>query len=994
VTRKAAARGASTAHASTAHAPTALALAALLGLIPALAPSLLVGGEAPEENQDLLFARALVDRGWAVVAEPVIDRGIAATGSAAKDKARFQVLRGMLFVQVAKRAQAAAREEAFKEAFKEIDALLKTSVRPDAREGQDLGEFFVDAAVVVANAARDEATPEKAAGFRKRAETMIDQAEKIFRARLEKAQATPAAGSSEASEDEGSEQVTQATEDELNAAFNLAHTIMRKGMIQDDKEKKKTAFTLAIRHLEDFQATYAGALLAYQAANLTGQCYNELEQYGNAMTAFEGAIALVDVFRERPGAKPVIDHPIAAEIIQQGFFYKAQAANKAGKHEESFKTAAAAMNTFPASFRKKPIGLAIRIEGARAQFKMGKDQEARQKLDEVIRDDPDGPMGAEARLLLGEMVGAADIGGDVVSALQGFFERGEYLRLIGTCRSVLARSDGLSDKARAEKAPPVLLWLGKGYSAMRRNREAAIAFEEILANFPDYKEAPEAAFQAVKARLLANVSSPSALDKARYDENLKTLVTKYPKSSQAAAGKYLEADALVEADKFEEAAKMYLSVPEAAGKLHDNAVYQAGLAYWSLAVRSKTYKDAKPWYEQGEKIFKDVIADASKNEAGVDRDRLDNRLKLRAAARVKLADTYASYSLKKYKEALEVIEACDAEDKPSPEDIVFLTQSRVRANAALDDVEKAEAAMNLLKERAPDFGMIPTLCREIARAYDRKATAAEKSGATDQYKALITKAIDFYSQWYSEYERIYGRPPAASPALKAISERALAIALEVTGLPAGKDSFSDCIGKTDIPQEEWKHAALLLNAARGKDIDWLGIARIGRAYGFMGDWKKCRGLLEDALVRGGLIPAIGLASPKPKFEALQRNPELIDFFIDLGYAELIPASRGGTTRARNIFAAAFEVIGGQRETGPWWKCRYGSLASHVKDGDYDKARGQLNILKQAFPQWDGGTFGLKGPFEALEKELESKQPGKVTPAEPDAEGAEKPAEKE
>ena len=39
-------------------------------------------------------------------------------------------------------------------------------------------------------------------------------------------------------------------------------------------------------------------------------------------------------------------------------------------------------------------------------------------------------------------------------------------------------------------------------------------------------------------------------------------------------------------------------------------------------------------------------------------------------------------------------------------------------------------------------------------------------------------------------------------------------ALEVTGLPADKDSFTDCLGKTDLPKVEWERATKLLEADR------------------------------------------------------------------------------------------------------------------------------------------------------------------------------------
>src|SRR6185436_9650782 len=117
--------------------------------------------------------------------------------------------------------------------------------------------------------------------------------------------------------------------------------------------------------------------------------------------------------------------------------------------------------------------------------------------------------------------------------------------------------------------------------------------------------------------------------------------------------------------------------------------------------------------------------------------------------------------------------------------------------------QKAEESLQLLKQKQPNIKIIPQLCREIAGAYDRLAEERKKGGEGDkEYRTLISKALEFYSDWLDESNRLkltvsptllVGTPAKpGAPARPGIANRAHAIALEATGLPAEKDSFTDC----------------------------------------------------------------------------------------------------------------------------------------------------------------------------------------------------------
>ncbi len=965
-----------------------LALAALAALAVSLSPAA-HPAEENKENRDILFARALIDRGFGIVAEGVIERSLAAPGTSEVDKERFQVLRLMLSLRNASRSGAGGRDEAFKEAFAALDAVVGQDgkVKAGGQAASDLGEFLLEGSTTVAEEARSESTPEKAAEFRKRAVAMVEAAEKIFEARLEAARSkasAPSKSGEEEAEDDGGPRVSR---EEMEAAYNLARARMQRGKVLDAKGEREQAFKEAIRNLEDFQATYADTLLVYQSAILAGQCWNEMENYSKAMDSFEGSVQLIEQFREDGGGPIKVDNVVAADIIQRGLYLKSQAANRAQKYSDGLLSVKRAFDIFP-EITRRPIGLALRVEKGRALIKLGKAEEARGVLQEVDKDDPDGPMGADARKLLGEIVSVLKIKGerDLAPIMIDLIDRGRYMDAIETCRRIIAQLDGLPDAERADKVPAILIWLGKIYSLkeVKRFQEAAIAFEELCERFPGHKLAPEAAYQAVKARLLANIAAPSKLDQDRFEDDLRRLQEKYKGSEQAGRAQFIQADIKFEQGEYEEAAKIYLGVPKSAGQFWDNALFQAGLCWWNLAVRSKTIAAARPYYEKAEKVFKEVEALAGQSE-GLDADRVQNRIKLKVTARVKLADIESSFALKKYKEALAVIEACDKEDRPTPDETVLLLMSRVRAQAALDDPRKAEESLQLLKRKQPASRIIPQLAREVAGSFDRLADEARKKGpeGEKEYRALISKALEHYAEWLDESNRLKAavsptllmgtpaKPPA--PARPGIANRAHAIALELTGLPEKKDSFSDCLGRADIPRAEWERAVKFLEAAKPpKSDDWLPPTNIGRAYGFLGEWPKARAALEEALVWGGLLAATGEMKPAPRPEALEKAPDLLDIFIDLGFAELIPARKGGLARAQSIFDNAFKLA--QRDTCAFWKCRYGYIWAEFKEGNYDRAQSFMNSTKRA-PEWEtGDACGLKEQFNALEKEIQAKSP--------------------
>jgi tetratricopeptide (TPR) repeat protein len=955
-------------------------IAALLAVLlaPAAGGGLAAEPAAAARKDDLTFARALVERGWTVVAEPVIERGLAGGGA---EKERFRVLQADLLLKAARRIGGAQpRAEAFKRAFVVLDDLLAGAGKDPGPAGVELGEFLVTSCSTVAEEARKETEAARAAELKKRAVKMVDAASAIFTARLEAAQKSGGAPAKAGEDSEDEQGAGSASREEMDAAFNAARVEYERGLVLDDKVEREAALRGAIRKLEDFQASYADTLQAYQSANLVGQCWNELGDFRKAAQAFEGAASLAEQFKDGSG-QPHVNHPVAAEIIQRALYFKAQASNRAGKPADARAAVDRAIRLFP-EVRKRPIGLALRIEGGQAFAKQAKYREAEAALREVVQDDPEGPGGAQARERLGDLIGKGDsrMEGDLGPIIEGLFQKNEVARAIRILRQALARFDlqGSLDAAAkrdlAEKAPPVLMWLGKAYDKSERNREAALVFEELMERYPAHKLAPEAAFQSVRSRLLANAAASSKFDQERYEEDLKRLTDKYPRSPQAAAGQFLKAEEAMKAGKFDDAVRLYLAVPETAGQYRDTALYQAGLAAWSRAVRTPSLKDAKPHYDRAEKILKDTLAACTKEEPGQDPDRAQNRARVRVAARVKLADIYSSSAIKRFPEALQVIDATQKEDSPDPDQVALLNQSRVRTLSALGRLDDAVQAYQALRQSHPSTRLLASLCREVAMAYDNRAAEVHKAGGDGQkdYKPLLSKALEFYAAAFDESRRLRAPFPASTQVKTA--DRALAIALEVTGLPEGKDSFTDLLGKPPPPREVWERAVKLLEEAKpkqrgSKGTDWLPLAKLGRAYGFLGDWVKARAALEEALVWGELLASTGEAEPTPKQAALEKAPDLLDIFLDLGFAELIPAKKGGVGRARAIFDKGFDLA--QRDTCPWWKCRYGFIASEIKDGNYDKADGLLRIAQNA-PEWSGPRCGLKEQFDALAKELESK----------------------
>ncbi len=977
-------------------ARTAAAICAAL-LAPSVAGSAGLFGATP--NQDIDFARKLVQRGWAVVADRVVERGLASTNPA--DGEIFRIIRVDLLVRAAATtAGAAAREEAFKKAEAGLDELLK-DVKSSGAAASDLGEFLLSGCSVLATEAGRVTDASRAGELRGRAKRMVELAEKVFYELREKARSAPASGNA-GGEERGDEESgsLEASSEEMAAAYSFARVFYEHGRILE-KAEKTAMIQRSIRELEDFQATYPGTPLSYQAAILAGQCYNELEDYRRAADAFGGVKNLLEFFKREDG-QVIVDNPVAADILQRGYYLKAQASNRCQRFNDARAAGEEALTLFPA-IKRLSIGLAIQVEGALALIKLGRAAEGVKILREVSKADPAGRAGEQARELLTRFSGAGGGGEDAEAIVSGFLERGEISGAIRACRQILSHM-GAADP----RSVPILLLLGKSYARAKRQLEAAIAFEEIMERFPDHQLASQATFEAVRSRLLADVAASSKFQQAKYQANLNRLTTKYKGSKESGLGILLQADGAFDKHDFEKAAQLYLQVPESAGEYRDNAHFQSGLAHWNLGIRAKGLKAGKPNFAKAEEVFLKVVEAAAKEDPALGAERLRNRKKLRIAARVRLADMYSMGALlpeRGHTDALKVIEAA-REDETDAEQEGLLNQSRVRTLAALDRLADAVQAFRALKTKFPESRILPQLSHDLALAYDRQARkAAEKNAPKDgrkngsengpkngpkngaangqrngaasneEYRAHLSTALEFYAEWHNESRRL--KVPVQPKTLEKTSERALAISLELTGLEEGKDSFTDAFGRTDIPKEAWDRAVRLLEEAqpkKGSEVKWELLARLGRAYGFAGNWPKARASLDEALVRGGLLTAIGEAKPAPKVEALEKNPDLLDIFIDLGYAEMIPAKKGGFGRARAIFEAAFP-LSTVRDSAPSWKCRYASFAIQAKEGNYDAVDGILKNMKQAFPDWDGNRFGLKGAFEALEKEVAAKLPG-------------------
>jgi TolA-binding protein len=944
------------------------------------------GGRAAlseEDNQELRFVRGLIERGWTVVADPVIERALKAAGPADKD--RFVLLRAQLLLQGGKDAAGARpRAEAFKKAFAAIEELIPADKRlkTDGVQGAELGDFLISGASLLGEAARRESEAARVAELRKYALRMIDAASQVFKARVEAAR--QAGGTRGQAEEEEESADSAASRDEMDAAYNLARAGFERGLLVDDKKEKTAALVEARKGFEDFQATFAETPLAFESGIFIGRIWNELENPAKAMEAFEGAASLTELFKDDRGNVHV-DHPLAADIVQRALFLKAQAGNKCQKYAEAREAAFRALKLFP-KIRRTPIGWAIRLEGGQALAKLGKVQEASRMFREVEQEDPEGPGGIAARERLRPFVTIDSGGAD--AAIRGMREKGDVPGAIRVCRQILSRLDP-SNKQSNEKAAPILLEMGRTYSQTERQREAALVYEDLAERAPDHKLAPEAVFQAMKARLLANSKAPSKIDADRYEDNLKKLMSRYPDSPQAAAAKYLKGEEAMEAGRWVEAKTLYLEVPENAGIYRDNALYQAGLAMWMQGLRWKTAKERSEGYQEAEKLFQGCLAIYLKEDARLDPERLQNRVKLRIATRVKLADIYSSPTVKKYGKALEQIEAVEREETVDNAQTVLLGLSRARALANLERLDEAVRALEAVRKADRDNRSLPILSHEIALGFDRQAQKSRQEAKGEksekEYRANLVKALEYYAQWLDDSKRFKLR---ISPKMATdTADRALAIALEVTELPEKKDSFTDALdrvlpgrnGGKALPRAEWERAARLLEEARPKRIagqatDWLPLVKLGRAYGFLGDWAKARDALEEALVWGGLLASTGEASPAPKFEALNKAPDLLDIFIDLGFTELIPAKKGGLARAQAIFDKAAQSTGMDRESCAFWKCRYGILAAETKEGNYERAHAQLNIVRGKFPEWDKGGCGLKERFEELKKELEAKLP--------------------
>jgi tetratricopeptide (TPR) repeat protein len=969
----------------------ALGIALALASGPALAED--EGGDKqqqapPRQHPDLVFADALgFSREWYDLAYQVLDGLEQSRKARPEDIDAAKLLRADLMVREAgsmrDRSKAPERIEEARKLYE--DLAQKRSGTPVGTEASlRMGQIYLTEGDSAALRMKSTDDAETRAQARKEADEKFRDAEKYFSKLVEKYQ--------DAIEPDDVYKL-------MVARFSRAQALYQLGELADKGKERDELLTKARDAFMEVNTEHGDQPKGYEAAIFLGLVQKDLGNFDGAVDAFKSAIALKDWFFNHDDGKYYFPDPYYMDIVARAFLFQAQTFNDPMKeYQKAADTVKKLFDILP-NYQREKLGLAARLEEARARYGLGDAKKGAEICQKVIEEDANGPWGRLAKEIMtgGAGSGAVALNPDRrLSASESMIDRGRVPEGLNQLRLLISDLEAAGGDDAAKWLPTCWFKLGNSYYQLRRFDEAAAVFDALSTRFRTSELAPRALFYASICRSALNGARPTEFDKSRYLETLRRLSTEYPNDPTAKASAFLLGNERFEARDYPAAAREFEKVAPSAGEYYDAALYQIGLAYSMEARRlwyeAKDTAQAKILYASARSALEKAVrwADGDAFEKGgvqKDTERGQNLRKLAFRARCRLAEILLQPAVRDAAKALEAAQAAEAGlgQNPDPEMLADARLLVVEGYLSSGELDKAEAAQARLAEGAPESPRTARGERELAIEFDKAASGkrdeAKKANrpVPAEYKDLLARSADHYARW-AAISRKADLPVPAADYVKA-GDRLYSMALELNDLPETA-AFPDVDDLTKLPAaNRFGDAAVAYEGALagGAQEAWLTRVKLSTCYGFVRAWQKAGATFEPLIASEKLLKEEKDENGKPFYSidpaaVKEKRAVLLFAYADFGHVlcELAKQDRKLLDKALEVFARVVAVAPADSQL--WWRSKYDYFAAAYEKGDYESALIGLRSMQRMNPNFDNGRFGLKGKYQALLKKAESKQP--------------------
>ncbi len=925
---------------------------------------------AQDEDSDL--ARTLTQRGWFDLAEEVCNGILKSARSADARSSVPLIISEIRLAQASTETDLAKQEQMVDDAVNILQKFVKENAAHklalDARIS--IGWAMARKAKLITEALDVEADNAKHAELKKKAATVYGEAEKFYRETLATLQAQ-----------KQTEEVENAT---MDARLELPRTLYERSKQADDEDKKKI-LKEAGKLLTDFEFDYGDRPIAFEAMLLGGQCMLEAGDWKQAEVKLRGTIAL----KHRLAEAKIRPNDYHNRIIYDGYIAMTQMYTRSGRASDA-KNFVDQVFKENKGIEKEWAGLALKLEKADAHLLARESGAANSLYNEVQKADPEGRYGAIARKKLSS--GGAASGGSAVlamspdqamSAAEGYLSKEQWKEAAGALRRCIEGCTAEAD--RTKYIAQAYNRLGQCMQSMKRNYEAALAFEIVCRLAPKDPLAGESCYEVLRC-----YNSEFAVSGEKRDEDAKQRAMQHlgsvHKDHPAAINiPYILAEEVEAKGDLRAAADKYLTVTEKA-PAYEQALVRAGHCYrvdsflkWSKGNKDDALKaDMKLALKKAEDAFQKFLGRPV--PSGLTPDQLKARNNLIFLANDGLARIYMHEAIGRAADCLTFLEKV-AKDIPADDARLGKNWAlQIQAMITLGKLDPAMALLERMFEKFPDGAAIAQAAKSVAIKLDEQTQELIKAKAEQaKINANLKKISRYYAKWLNEGPA--GGLRITMDDVLAVADTLYIIAKQLNQLDDTTISFLDLKGKKVGERQYWSDAAfvhtLLVDGKVGKLSDKQKITlmtRLARCYSFTADnaedWAKAKEQYENIVKAYKLVDD----SSALNVPVLQKNPSLLGVYLELGYVFYEMGRKGQKfyfDSASTVFGNLLRVA--KADSEPWWLAKYMGISilyERGKDSDIKLAKIAIENLEKNNPEFDGGKHGMKDRFLELRKKID------------------------
>lgn len=762
----------------------------------------------------------------------------------------------------------------------------------------------------------------------------------------------------------------------VSALYNLPRTYyFHSLLIPKGGLGKSLLLEKAITGFQEFGLDYSNLILNYEGMIMMGLCDKDLENFDNALGAFEDTIKQLRESYD-PDSKGVFPlTPEESDTLSRAVLQKMLLLYDLKRHEDALAISKKFFETTPDPL-ETASGLAVLAQQAETQIAQGDLKGANDSANKLVDFDGNGIWGAKGREIQAQLLqgpGSSKIGAvDTLKIAASLANKGQGERALQICQQAIAAAHGTSNEA----AIGVDAYLLIGSIYLQRpgswSPEAAVAFDAAADRYPNAEKAPEAVYQSLQQYIILNREEKKSLYKTRIGERMKTLTTRYPNHPRAAYAQIAEGQQLEGENEFLKAAACYQKVTPGAASFLE-AQFRTGNAYFLQARKlfgDKKPDEAKQYVTQAETLLKKSIEDLDTATKGtMDLEAQGRFDRLGFGARLALAQMYLNENVNRAPDVVTLLTGADEKYAADPDKVSTIWGLTISALEKQGKVDEAVTRLEALLRKDPESRAIGGAAGQVARALDKRADDLSKQKKVKEASDIWKKAATYYS--------LSGRGMLKSSNVRAddlvpIAERLFVLGLDFNGVPESQSSFVGWSPGKNPDTNLWKQAGELYAAALKVSPSYRTMISLGRAQGFLGKWA------ESAAVYGQLFDQEVLFDKDTKKinNVLNRSkPELLQAYLEWGVAEngaaQAESDQDRYDRATTVFDNLTKTLQ-DPSSSLWWQAKYYQIKNLVDAGKWEPAAVQMRDLERTTQSLGGGDAALKDLFTALKAEIAKK----------------------